>query len=122
MSNKIFSNNALLQNRAKILRQQMSDAEQCLWEHLRAKRLQGYKFRRQQPIGNYIVDFVCTHPPLIIGADGGQHNEQVTYDTKRSADLHALGFTALRYWNHDILQQTKAVLTDIARHWAELEK
>ncbi len=122
MSNKIFSNNALLQNRAKILRQQMSDAEQCLWEHLRAKRLQGYKFRRQQPIGNYIVDFVCTHPPLIIEADGGQHNEQVTYDTKRSADLHALGFTVLRYWNHDILQQTEAVLIDIARHLAELEK
>ena len=94
----------------------MSDAEQCLWEHLRAKRLQGYKFCRQQPIGNYIVDFVYTHPLLIIEADGGQHNEQATYDTKCSADLHALGFTVLRYWNHDILQQTEAVLTHILHH------
>ena len=77
MENKLFLNDdSVLQARAKNLRQNMSEAETRLWHHLRAGRLNGYKFRRQQPMGNYIVDFVCVTPKLIIEADGGQHAEQ----------------------------------------------
>ncbi len=61
---------------ARTLRKTMTDAERALWFHLRAKRFQGWKFRRQQPIGNYVVDFVCFEACLIIELDGGQHTEE----------------------------------------------
>ncbi|CRZ19865.1 Protein of uncharacterised function (DUF559) [Kingella kingae] len=99
----------------------MTDAEKCLWQYLRAHRLNGYKFRRQQPIGTYIVDFVCTQPKLIIEADGSQHQTQQDYDENRSAYLNSLGFTFLRFWNHEILQQTNEVLAEILRVAQELE-
>ncbi len=92
MENKLFLNDdSVLQARAKKLRQNMSEAETRLWHHLRAGRLNGYKFRRQQPMGNYIVDFVCVTPKLIIEADGGQHAEQAEYDQTRSLYLNGFG-------------------------------
>ena len=100
----------------------MSEAETRLWHHLRAGRLNGYKFRRQQPMGNYIVDFVCVTPKLIIEADGGQHAEQAEYDQARSLYLNGLGFTVLRFWNDEILRQTDEVLAEILRVLQELER
>ena len=121
MDDKIFTNQTDLINRAKQMRQEMTDAEKCLWQYLRAHRLNGYKFRRQQPIGTYIVDFVCTQPKLIIEADGSQHQMQQDYDENCSAYLNSLGFTVLRFWNHEILQQTNEVLAEILRVAQELE-
>ena len=123
MENKLFLNDdSVLQTRAKKLRQNMSEAETRLWHHLRAGRLNGYKVRRQQPMGNYIVDFVCVTPKLIIEADGGQHAEQAEYDQARSLYLNGLGFTVLRFWNDDILRQTEEVLAEILRVLQELER
>jgi very-short-patch-repair endonuclease len=97
---------------AKGLRKNMTDAEQLLWKHLRAQRLDGQKFRRQQPIGRYIVDFVHFGARLIVEADGGQHNGS-DRDEARDAWLKRQGFRILRFWNHEILPQTDAVLTVI---------
>ena len=123
MKNKLFANdNPVLAQRAKNLRREMSEAEQRLWYHLRAGRLNGCKFRRQQPIGHYIADFVCVSPKLIIEADGSQHAEQAAYDQKRTELFNALGFTVLRFWNHEILSQTENVLAEILRVAQELER
>jgi very-short-patch-repair endonuclease len=94
---------------ARELRNNLTDAEWLLWQHLRLRQLGGYKFRRQQPLGPYVVDFVCLEKRLIIEVDGGQHNEQVTYDTERSAWLEAQGFRVLRFWSHEVLQNIEAV-------------
>ena len=119
----LTADNPALHQRAKAMRQGMSEAEAKLWQHLRAGRLNGHKFRRQQPMGNYIVDFMCVTPKLIIEADGGQHTEQAAYDHARTAYLNSLGFfTVLRFWNHEILQQTNDVLAEILRVLQELEK
>ena len=118
----LTANNPVLHQRAKAMRQEMSEAEAKLWQHLRASRLNGYKFRRQQPMGHYIVDFMCVTPKLIVKADGGQHTEQAAYDHARTAYLNSLGFTVLRFWNHEILQQTNDVLAEILRVLQELEK
>ena len=94
---------------AKQLRSNMTDAEQLLWRHLRAHRLNGAKFRRQQPIGPYIVDFVHFTARLVIEADGGQHNESER-DLRRDAWLESEGYRVLRFWNDDILKNTEVVL------------
>ncbi len=103
---------------AKALRKTMTDAEQLLWRHLRAHRLCGQKFRRQQPIGPYIVDFVHFGARLVIEADGGQHNGS-SHDAERDAWLQGQGFTVLRFWNHDILQNIEAVLEAILNEIAK---
>src|SRR5690606_38839795 len=94
---------------AKHLRSNMTDAEHLLWRHLRAHRLEGGKFRRQQPLGPYVVDFVHFGARLIVEADGGQHNGSAS-DSVRDAWLKGQGFSVLRFWNHDILHNTDAVL------------
>ena len=118
----LTADNPALHQRAKAMRQGMSEAEAKLWQHLRAGRLNGHKFRRQQPMGNYIVDFMCVTPKLIIEADGGQHTERAAYDHARTTYLNSLGFTVLRFWNHEILQQTNDVLAEILRVLQKLEK
>ncbi|MEW8222682.1 MAG: endonuclease domain-containing protein [Candidatus Thiodiazotropha taylori] len=97
---------------AKRLRQNMTEAERVLWKQLRAHRMSEQKFRRQQPIGPYIVDFVNFGANLIIECDGGQHNQSAS-DRKRDAWLNQQGFKVLRFWNHDILNNTESVLTEI---------
>lgn len=97
---------------AKQLRKNMTDAEVLLWRHLRAHRLAGEKFRRQQPVGPYIVDFVHFGARLVVEADGGQHVAS-EHDCKRDAWLVGQGFQVLRFWNDDILQRTDAVLDAI---------
>ncbi len=86
-------------NFAKHLRHRMTGSEIRLWRHLRAHRLYGEKFRRQQPIGPYVLDFVHFGARLIVKADGGRHNE-AAHDQKRDAWLRAQGFKVLRFWNN----------------------
>jgi very-short-patch-repair endonuclease len=97
---------------AKHLRQNMTDAEHVLWRQLRAHRFDGHKFRRQQPLGPYVVDFVNFDARLIVEADGGQHAES-PHDQRRDAWLHAQGFRVLRFWNDDVLLRTESVLDAI---------
>ena len=87
----------------------MTDAERLLWKRLRMRQLADHKFRRQQPIGNYIVDFVCLEKQLAIEVDGGQHSEQADHDARRSAWLEAQGFRILRFWDHEVLKHIEAV-------------
>lgn len=104
----------VLQNRARQLRKNSTIAEQRLWYYLRAKRL-GYKFKRQVPVGSYIVDFICIEKRLIIELDGGQHLEQQAYDAQRTADLAQLGFKVIRFWNHEVLENTLDVVEFIQK-------
>ncbi len=97
---------------AKHLRQHMTESESTLWRHLRAHRLNGEKFRRQQPIGAYVVDFVHFGARLIIEADGGQHNG-APHDEKRDAWLHSQGFKVMRFWNNEITTNLDGVLTTV---------
>jgi very-short-patch-repair endonuclease len=98
---------------AKKLRQSMTDAERHLWQHLRCRQIESTKFRRQHPIENYIVDFVCIEKQLVVEIDGSQHIEQQTYDKKRTKRLNQLGFRVIRFWNNEVLLQTEAVLEKI---------
>ncbi len=86
-----------------------------LWNCLRSRRFMGLKFRRQCPLGSYIVDFICIEKMLIIEIDGGQHNEkkQQDYDKQRTAFLNNLGYTVLRFWNNEVLMQFDAVMDQI---------
>lgn len=108
--------------RARALRQNQTDAERKLWFELRRNTL-GPSFRRQHPIGNYIVDFVCLNLnlKLIIEADGGQHDEeQAAYDAARTAWLEARGYSVLRFWNNDILSNMEGVLEVVRMRIEEL--
>ncbi|MDA9495961.1 endonuclease domain-containing protein [Bradyrhizobium sp. CCBAU 11361] len=97
---------------AKNMRHQPTDAEAAMWRLLRDRRLSAYKFRRQVPIENYILDFVCFENRLVIEIDGSQHAESQR-DAVRDAALSAEGFLIARYWNNDVLQQPASVLEDI---------
>ena len=100
----------LMKNRARSLRRSSIDAEIILWHHLRGRRLLGYKFRRQVPIGKYIVDFLCEDKAIIIELDGGHHMKQENHDLIRTDWLEANGFCVLRFWNNDVMGNTDAVL------------
>jgi len=94
----------------------MTDAERLLWKHLRNTQLHGLKFRRQQPIGNYIVDFICFENKLVVELDGSQHITNVTNDQLRTMWLENLGYRVIRFWNHDVLKNIAGVLEEISRH------
>ncbi|RAP37081.1 ATP-dependent helicase HrpA [Legionella quinlivanii] len=102
-------NKSKLKQRARNLRKNSTDAERHLWYYLRANRL-GFKFKRQAPIGTYIVDFLCFERRLIIELDGGQHMDSQIYDIKRTDWLRAHGFRVFRFWNNEVFQQTESVL------------
>jgi very-short-patch-repair endonuclease len=103
---------------ARRLRKEMTDAERALWRLLRDCRLKGWRFRRQEPIDRYIVDFICFEARLIIEVDGGQHFESAT-DKTRDTYLESQGFRILRLWNTDILANRdgayQTILTALAR-------
>lgn len=98
---------------ARALRHKPTNAERKLWYLLRGKRLGGYKFRRQFPIGPYIADFCCWEKRLIVELDGGQHSEQADKDWQRTRYLNSQGFRVLRFWDNEVLTQTIAVLEKI---------
>jgi very-short-patch-repair endonuclease len=96
------------------LRQTLTDAERRMWSALRDRRLSKYKFRRQHPLGDFIVDFACTEYQLVIEVDGGQHSESAA-DTTRTAWLKSQGWRVLRFWNNDVLSNTDGVVETILR-------
>ena len=98
---------------AKQLRANSTDTEQHLWYFLRAQRLHGYKFKRQYIIDPYIIDFICIKHKLVIELDGSQHMDAVDYDEARTQYLMKKGYQVLRFWNHDVLQNTDNVLQEI---------
>jgi len=98
---------------ARQLRREQTDVERRLWRELRAGRFAAAKFRRQQPIGPYIVDFVCFERDLVIELDGGQHQEQTDYDGRRDDWLREQGLRVLRFWNNEVLQNFEGVLERI---------
>jgi very-short-patch-repair endonuclease len=97
--------------RARILRRNQTDAERKLWYALRSRRFDGFKFRRQVPIGPYFADFACMRERLIIEADGGQHGWRSEEDAERTKILEGHGFRVLRFWNTEILTNLDGVLT-----------
>jgi very-short-patch-repair endonuclease len=100
---------------AKDLRTNPTEADRILWQHLRLRQFGGHKFRRQQPLGYYVVDFACLEKRLVVEVDGGQHNTQIAYDEQRAAWIEAQGFRVLRFWNHEIMQNIEAVKEAIWR-------
>jgi very-short-patch-repair endonuclease len=101
------------------MRHEPTDAEAAMWRLFRGRRLARFKFRRQVPFQNYILDFVCFEKRLIIEIDGSQHASSAR-DAARDAVLTTEGFRIARYWNNDVLQQPVAVLEDILAKLAEL--
>jgi len=101
--------------KARKLRKNATRAESLVWSKLRAKQINGVKFRRQQPIGNCIVDFVSFEKRIIIELDGGQHAKEKKKDSKRDKLLSENGFTVLRFWNNDIFNNLEGVLEVISK-------
>ncbi len=99
--------------RARMLRRNQTDVEKKLWGFLRDRRLFGLKFRRQHPIGKYVVDFCCLEKRVIIELDGGQHARQSIRDSSRTNDLENEGFRVVRFWNNQIMENPQGVLEKI---------
>ena len=97
---------------ARRLRRNATDAERRLWAILRDRRLAGYRFRRQHPVGGFILDFACTRYLLAVEADGSQHADDAA-DDRRTALLEREGWRIIRFWNNDILRDTEAVIVTI---------
>ncbi|HZF95023.1 MAG TPA: endonuclease domain-containing protein [Allosphingosinicella sp.] len=100
-------------DRARQMRREMTPEEELLWSHLRARRLGGFKFKRQEWLGRYIADFYCWEAKLIVEVDGSQHHEQAGYDAGRDAWLKRRGLKVLRFWNNEVTGETEAVLAKI---------
>jgi very-short-patch-repair endonuclease len=104
--------------RSRNLRVQQTEAERALWRELRLRHFSGYKFRRQHPVGKYIVDFACIEAGIYIELDGSQHAPATNYDEARSAFLKSRGFEVLRFWDNDVLTRMESVKQAI---WNELQ-
>ena len=113
--NKLTRFNPQAKIRSRHLRREMTVAEQRLWKGLRQRQMQNYKFRRQHPYVNYVLDFVCLEARLVIEVDGGQHQERVDYDIKRTLWLEQQGFRVLRFWNNEVMNNLEEVLDVIWR-------
>ena len=103
---------------AKSLRKNSTETEKLLWRHLRTKQLHGLKFRRQEIIGDYIVDFVCYAKKIVIELDGGQHAEEKNKlkDQVRDQWLRNQGFVVLRFWDNEVLRNIAGVWEEISTH------
>jgi very-short-patch-repair endonuclease len=98
---------------ARHLRNNATEAERRLWQHLRRGQLNGFKFRRQRPIGRYVCDFVCLEAGVVVELDGSQHFAQSAYDEQRDAFLRSNGFRVLRFWNGLVFSEPDAVVQTI---------
>jgi very-short-patch-repair endonuclease len=109
--------NSNLRQRARRMRTQSTDAERKLWSFLRNRQLVGFRFRRQHPVGGYIVDFVCLEANLVVELDGGQHSEesQSAHDAQRTIELQKLNLRVLRFTDYEMLKNAEAVLLAIHR-------
>ena len=104
---------------ARRLRRDMTEAERAMWRQRRSRQLAGYKFRRQQPIDRYVVDFVCFSHRLVIEIDGGQHADPTRYEEKRTRFLEDKGFRVLRFWNNEVLESPDGVCASILEALSE---
>jgi len=102
-----------MRDRAKTLRKNLTDAERWLWQHLRNRELSGWKFRRQHPIGPFVVDFVCIEKRVVIELDGSQHAESLESDSRRTEYLGRKGYRILRFWDNAVLREGESVLGSI---------
>jgi very-short-patch-repair endonuclease len=105
-----------INRQAAKLRRNMTDAEKRIWHQVRDRRLKGHKFKRQWSLGPYVVDFCCIEQRLVVEIDGGQHSAEV--DATRTAELNAMGYRVMRFWNNDVLANLDGVLMSLL---AELE-
>ena len=101
------------QTRAQQLRTTPTEGEIRLWSRLRGKQIEGFRFRRQQPVGPYVVDFFCPSAKLVIEVDGGQHGERARQDAARSRWIEGRGYRVLRFWNNEVLANTEGVVAAI---------
>ena len=104
--------------KARQLRNNMTLQEKKLWYYLRNNQINNCRFRRQYPIGDYIVDFVCRSKNLVIEIDGGQHNEtkNIDYDNRRTEYIQSRGFNVIRFWNNEIDNNIESVYNKIVEY------
>jgi 5-methyltetrahydrofolate--homocysteine methyltransferase len=107
--------NALFTQRARELRRNENAAERRMWSILRAKRMSGFKFRRQHALGRYIADFICLKARLVIEVDGDTHgtDESPDLDAKRAEEIEQMGYRVIRFWNHQVLTASDDVAAAI---------
>ena len=98
---------------AKQLRRELTQEERRLWYLLRSRRFENYKFRRQHPVGHYILDFACCAARLAVELDGGQHDENEEYDRQRTLWLNHKDWHVIRFWNNELWNNEEAVLERI---------
>ena len=103
---------------ARMLRKNSTIQEKRLWNLLKNRQFHNLRFKRQVPIGNYIIDFLCPEIKLVIELDGGQHNEpeNIEYDTERTEFLETKGYMVLRFWNNDVYKNINGVLEEIEKY------
>ena|SRR6056297_3223976 len=118
---RIIYYNPKLKEKAKILRKQSTLAEVILWNYLKGKKLRGYKFIRQKPIDNYIVDFFCKELMLVIEIDGHTHGEKIEKDHIRQSKLENMGVNFLRFRDSDVKKHINEVLERIG-DWIDNNK
>jgi len=111
----------MVSKNARKLRSNPTEAEKRLWSILRRRQIDDCRFRRQAPIGPYIVDFVCFERRLVIEVDGGQHASQADRDAAREARLANDGFQTLRFWNNEVLENIEGVRDRIERKLLETD-
>ncbi len=109
------SKDPLIHAYGRDLRRSPTPAEAKLWQALRGNQLAGVHFRRQHPLGNYIVDFCAARLKLVIEVDGGQHKEQNDYDQLRTTELQRKGYQVLRFWNYQVMNYLEEVLQMIEK-------
>jgi very-short-patch-repair endonuclease len=110
MSQKIT---AKIHHRAYELRHDQTEVETKLWSRLRGHRLNGIHFRRQHPVGEYIVDICAPREKLIIEVDGSQHLEHEVKDKERTMYLESKGYRVLRFWNNEVINHIDNVIAEI---------
>ena len=110
-------------DRARALRRASTDAERRLWYQLRGNRFLDTNFRRQYPIGDFIVDFACRELALVVELDGGQHVERERHDARRTIELERRGYRVVRFWNNEVMLRIDDVLEELRRivTWRRLE-
>lgn len=102
-----------IKSNARDLRRNLTLQERKLWRYLRSRRFGDFKFRRQHPVGSYILDFACCSARVVVELDGGQHDLAVAYDSRRTSWLESQGWTVLRFWHNEIDCNEEAVLENI---------
>jgi very-short-patch-repair endonuclease len=105
---------SLQKGRARKLRENQTDVENRLWAQLRSRQFGGVKFRRQHPIGPFIVDFCCVERGLVVELDGGQHAQRSDMDERRTGVLERFGYRVLRFWDNEVLSNLDGVLERIS--------